>query len=40
MKQLARRALALVAAYFDAGFLLFVFLEPEDGADMFFRNVG
>jgi hypothetical protein len=24
----------------DAGFLLDLFFDPEDGSDMFFRNVG
>jgi hypothetical protein len=29
-----------VASSFHAGFLLGLFLDPEDGGDMFLRNVG
>jgi hypothetical protein len=32
--------LALLATYFHAGFLLGLFFDPEDGGDMFLRNVG
>jgi hypothetical protein len=31
---------ALLATCFHAGFLLGLFLDPEDGGDMFLRNVG
>jgi hypothetical protein len=31
---------ALLATYFHAGFLLGLFFDPEDGGDMFLRNVG
>jgi hypothetical protein len=31
---------ALLAACFLAGFLLGLFFDPEDGSDMFLRNVG
>jgi hypothetical protein len=31
---------ALLATYFHPGFLLGVFFDPEDGEDMFLRNVG
>jgi hypothetical protein len=31
---------SLLATCFQAGFLLGIFLDPEDGGDMFFRNVG
>jgi p-aminobenzoyl-glutamate transporter AbgT len=31
---------ALLATYFHAGFLLGLFLDPEDGGDMYLRNVG
>jgi hypothetical protein len=34
MKQAARKALL------NAGFLLGLFFDPEDGGDMFFRNAG
>jgi hypothetical protein len=30
---------ALLATYFHAGFLHGIFFYPEDGGDMFFRNV-
>jgi hypothetical protein len=29
-----------IATCFHAGFLLALFFDPEDGGDMFFRNVG
>jgi hypothetical protein len=32
--------LALLATNFHAGFLLGLSFEPEDGSDMFLRNVG
>jgi hypothetical protein len=31
---------ALLATCFHAGFLLGLFFDPEDGGDMFLRNVG
>jgi hypothetical protein len=31
---------ALLVTYFKAGFLLGLFFDPEDGGDMFFRNIG
>jgi hypothetical protein len=31
---------ALLSTFFQAGFLLGVFFEPEDGGDMFLRNDG
>jgi hypothetical protein len=31
---------ALLATCFHAGFLLALFFDPEDGGDMFLRNVG
>jgi hypothetical protein len=31
--------LSLLATCFQAGFLLVVFLDPEDGGDIFIRNV-
>jgi hypothetical protein len=31
---------ALLVACFHAGFLLSLFFDPEDGGDMFLRNVG
>jgi hypothetical protein len=31
---------ALLGTCFQAGFLLGSFFDPEDGGDMFFRNVG
>jgi hypothetical protein len=31
---------ALLATCFHAGFLLGLFFDPEDGSDMFLRNVG
>jgi hypothetical protein len=31
---------ALLATFFHAGFLLGLFFDPEDGGDMFLRNVG
>jgi hypothetical protein len=31
---------ALLAIYFHAGFLLGLFFDPEDGSDIFLRNVG
>jgi hypothetical protein len=31
---------ALLATCFYAGFLLGLFFDPEDGGDMFLRNVG
>jgi hypothetical protein len=31
---------ALLATCFHTGFLLGLFFDPEDGGDMFFRNVG
>jgi hypothetical protein len=31
---------ALLATCFDAGFLLGLFFDPEDGGDIFLRNVG
>jgi hypothetical protein len=31
--------LLLLATYFHAGFLLGLFFDPEDGGDMFIRNV-
>jgi hypothetical protein len=33
-------ALALLATCFHAGLLLGLFFNPEDGSDMFFRNIG
>jgi hypothetical protein len=30
----------VLATCFHAGFLLGLFFNPEDGGDMFFRNVG
>jgi hypothetical protein len=30
---------ALLATCFDAGFLLALFFDPEDGGDVFLRNV-
>jgi hypothetical protein len=30
---------ALLATYFHAGFLIGLLLDPEDGGDIFFRNV-
>jgi hypothetical protein len=33
-------ALALLATYFHVGFLLGLFFDPEDGGDMFLRNIG
>jgi hypothetical protein len=30
---------ALLASFFHVGFLLGFFFDPEDGGDMFFRNV-
>jgi hypothetical protein len=32
--------LVLLATCFQAGFLLGLFFDPEDGGDMFLRNVG
>jgi hypothetical protein len=32
--------LAMLLIYFHAGFLLGLFFDPEDGSDMFLRNVG
>jgi hypothetical protein len=32
--------IALLATCFDSGFLLCLFFYPEDGGDMFLRNVG
>jgi hypothetical protein len=32
--------LAELATFVHAGFLLFSFFDPEDGGDMFLRNVG
>jgi hypothetical protein len=32
--------LKLFATSFQAGFLLGLFFDPEDGGDMFLRNVG
>jgi hypothetical protein len=34
------KARALLATCFHAGFLLGLFFDPEDGGDMFLRNVG
>jgi hypothetical protein len=34
------RRLTLLVICFHAGFLLGLFFDPEDGSDMFFRNVG
>jgi hypothetical protein len=34
-KQVPSRA----ATYFDTGFLLVLFFDPEDGGDMFLQNV-
>jgi hypothetical protein len=31
---------ALLATYVHAGFFLGLFFDPEDGGDMFLRNVG
>jgi hypothetical protein len=31
---------ALLATSFHTGFLLGIFFDPEDGGDMFLRNVG
>jgi hypothetical protein len=31
---------ALLATCFQSGFLLGLFFDPEDGGDMFLRNVG
>jgi hypothetical protein len=31
---------ALIATFFHAGFFFSVLLDPEDGGDMFLRNVG
>jgi hypothetical protein len=33
------KPIALLAAYFNAGFLLGVFFHPEDGGDKFLRQV-
>jgi hypothetical protein len=30
----------MLATYFHAGFLLGLFFDPEDGGDMFLRNIG
>jgi hypothetical protein len=30
----------LLATFFHAGFLLGLFFDPDDGCDMFFRNIG
>jgi hypothetical protein len=38
-KKLACKQVALLATCFIAGFLLDVFFDPEDGGDMFLRNV-
>jgi hypothetical protein len=35
-----RNPLALFATCFQAGYLLGLFFESEDGGDMFLRNVG
>jgi hypothetical protein len=32
--------IALLVTCFDAGFLLGLFSDPEDGGDMFLRNAG
>jgi hypothetical protein len=29
----------MIATYFQAGFLLVLFFDPEDGSDMFMRNI-
>jgi hypothetical protein len=34
------KSIALLAICFDASFLLGFFFDPEDGGDMFLRNVG
>jgi hypothetical protein len=34
------QVLALLANFFHAGFLLGLFFDPEDGGDMFLRNIG
>jgi hypothetical protein len=39
-KQAASTARVLLATSFHAGFLLGLFFDPEDGGDMFLRNVG
>jgi hypothetical protein len=39
VKQVARRA-AVLAIFFDAGFLLAVFFDPENEGDMSLQNVG
>jgi hypothetical protein len=31
---------AMLATCFHSGFLLGIFFDPEDGCDMFLRNVG
>jgi hypothetical protein len=33
------KPIALLVTFFRAGFLLGLFLDPEDGGDMFLRNV-
>jgi hypothetical protein len=33
------KPIALLATYFHAGFLRGLFFDPEDGGDMFLRNV-
>jgi hypothetical protein len=40
MKAGGKRRIILLATCFHAGFMLNYFFDPEDGSDMFFRNVG
>jgi hypothetical protein len=39
-QRITRRYIPLFAIWFRSGFLLDLFFDPEDGGDMFLRNVG